>query len=209
MKLRFVLVDDHAACRQLLAARLAAEPGCEIVAEAGDGIEALRLCAALLPDVVILDLGLPHLHGIEVLKELRRRHPQQHVIIFSGTANREKIASALSVRPHGYVEKMCDLSVLIEAIHAVAAGRKYFTPFITGCLLDTQGLPAELPISLREREVLQMIAEGARSKEIAARMKIALKTVDNHRSNLMQKLNCHDIASLTRYAIRAGLVSTE
>ncbi len=209
MKQRLVLVEDHVACRQLLAAKLGGEPGYEIIGEAGDGIDALRLCATLQPDLVILDLGLPHLHGVEVLKELRKNHPQQRIIIFSGSADREKIARVLALRPHGYVEKTSCLTVLIEAIRSVAAGRKYLTPFISDCLYDGHNQPPAQPITLREREVLQMVAEGARSKEIASCLKIALKTVDNHRARLMQKLDCHDIASLTRYAIRAGLVSSE
>ncbi len=209
MTQRIVLVEDHVACRQLLAARLGAEQGLKIAGEAGDGIEALRLCAGAQPDLVILDLGLPHLHGIETLRELRKHHPQQRIVIFSGTSDREKIAQTLALCPHGYVEKMCDLATLIEAIRAVAAGRRYFTPFSAGHMGGgTRQEPARA-ITLRESEILQMIAEGARSKEIAAQLKIALKTVDNHRSRIMQKLDCHDIASLTRYAIRAGLVSSE
>jgi DNA-binding NarL/FixJ family response regulator len=211
MKRRIVLVEDHTSVRDLLAHRLAVEPHCEVVAHAAHGLEALQVCASAEPDLVVLDLNLPHLNGMEVLRELQRTSPLLKVLVFSGCTDAERIAAVLAMKPQGYVEKMAPLNVFIGAIHTVLAGRRSVTPFASG-----HARPWVDPVenkrdsmSLREREVLQLIAEGAGSRQIAAQLGIAIKTVENHRSRLMLKLNIYDVASLTRYALKTGVVSLE
>jgi DNA-binding NarL/FixJ family response regulator len=209
MKKRVLLVDDHVAIRQLLATLLGTWPGYEVVGEAGCGTRAMELCLQVRPDVVILDLMLPGLCGVEVLRRLSASSGAR-VLIFSGTSNESLLVDALRCRPAGYVAKGDSLKTLREALDAVAMGANYFTPFAARHLYGSRVAgPENGPLSPREREVLQLVAGSLSSKEIASHLGISLKTVENHRSRLMEKLRMHDVASLTRYAVRNGLVGVE
>ena len=210
MKTNVVLVEDHRSVRQMLALVLEREGGYAVVGEAGTGYEALKVCARERPRLVILDLALPELNGLEVLRRLRAEARETRVLIYSGVENREVLLDALRERPHGFVHKRDELSVLREALRAVTAGASFLTPFATE-LVDAARSPEtpRTPLSERERAVLQMVAEGMSSKAMADRLGVASKTVDHYRSALMVKLDLHDIARLTRYAVQHGMVPGE
>ena len=210
MKTRVVVIDDHVSIRQMLAVILAREGPYEIVGEAGTGFEALKVCRNVRPHLVILDLVLPEMNGVEVLRTLRTELRDARFIVYSGALNRTLVAEALQTRPHGFVHKSDELKTFCEALRAVRNGCCYFTPFATK-LMDEQCAKGGIAPRLtdRERAVLQMIAEGMSNKEMATRFSIAPKTVEHHRAQVMQKLGMHDVASLTRYAVREGLVNAE
>lgn len=206
-----VVVDEHVSTREMLSLVLAAEGAYDLIGQAGTGLAAVRLCRELKPRLVILDLALPELSGVEVLLRLRAESRETRVLIFTGTQHRDLTLRGLQARPHGFVHKRDTLATLREALRAVAKGCVYLTPFATA-LLDQQAAaaaPAWERLTEREREVLQMVAEGLKSKEMAGRLALSCKTVEHHRTHLMEKLNLHDIASLTRFAVRQGLVAVE
>jgi len=210
MNKRIVVVDDHASIRDMLAWILMREKCYEVIGEAGSGIEAIKVCRACKPDLLILDLVLPCISGIEVLRRVRKEMPHVKVLIYSGTCNSALIREALWEGPHGYVEKLEGLAILRKAIATVAAGGNYYSADASQMLRGSMGAkPAETGLSPREREVLQLVAEGRSSKEISGLLNVATKTVENHRANLMQKLNMHDVASLVLYAARRGMVAVE
>ena len=211
MKKRVVIIDDHTSVREMLALLLSRDGTYEVVGQAESGRAALALCRKTRPDIVILDLVLPEINGSEVLRHLRGNTPSPRVLIYSGTSNRTLVLEALRCQPHGFVEKGDSFTTLRQALDAVSAGCTYFSAFATGMLRSLPG-PAErekTALSSREREVLQMIAEGLSSKEISSRLSVAVRTVENHRANLMQKLHLHSIAGLTRHAVREGMVEIE
>lgn len=209
MKTRLVLVDDHVSLRQMMATILAHDGEYEIVGQAGDGLEALRLCREVLPDVVILDLVLPELCGMEVLRRLRAESPRTRVLVYTGTLNQVQIVQTLQLRPHGFVEKGDSLDTLRECLRAVSAGRLYFSRLASALLSDVRKAGEGQSLTPREQEVLRLVAESRSSKQIATQLGIAVKTVENHRAKLMDKLHKHDIAALTRYAIQTGLVAVK
>jgi DNA-binding NarL/FixJ family response regulator len=210
MKKRIVIVDDHASVRDMLMCILRRESGYEVVGEAGTGLVALQVCANLSPDLVILDLMLPELSGTEVIRRMHHSQPSVRTLVYSGTFSQSLIIEALKCQPHGFVEKTDTLQTLREAISTVAFGGSYFTrcaaTFINSPLSGPIGVPG---LTDREREILQLVAEGNSSKEISKRLGVASKTVENHRAHLMGKLHVHDVASLTRYAVRHGIVAME
>lgn len=210
MKTQVVVVDDHASIRQMLALVLAREGPYEVVGEAGTGFEALKVCRKLKPGLVVLDLVLPELNGVEVLRSLRGEMRDSRFMIYSGALSRPLIAGALQARPHGFVHKSDPLSTFCEALHAVSNGCCYFTPFATR-LMDAERHASSATAALtdRERAVLQMIAEGFSNKEMASRICIAPKTVEHHRAQVMHKLGMHDVATLTRYAVSLGMVAAD
>jgi DNA-binding NarL/FixJ family response regulator len=212
---RVVLVEDQISIREMLAHILRHDGQFEIVAECGDGQSAYNLCLENKPDLVILDVMLPGLNGIEVLRRFSKHLKNTRVLIFSGFQNQELVRELLQAGAHGYVEKSAGLSDLMKGIQTVVAGGTYFGPGVATMLRDAvvnpnspdrQGLEA---LTEREREILQLIAESYSTKEIAAKLLISVKTAENHRTNLMKKLNLHDVASLTRYAIQHGLTNCE
>lgn len=210
MKNRVVVVDDHASIRQMLGIVLTREGPYEMVGEAGTGFEAMKVCRRLKPQLVVLDLILPEMNGLELLRMLRAEMRETRCLVYSGTLNRGLIIEALQARPHGFVHKTDVLATFCEALRAVCGGCSYFTPFATRLLDEERHFPTGAPhLTTRERAVLQMIAEGMSNKEMAARFSIAPKTVEHHRAQVMQKLGMHDVATLTRYAVRLGLVPAE
>jgi DNA-binding NarL/FixJ family response regulator len=205
MKKRMMLVDGHLALRQMLARILNAELFYEVVAEAHDGLLALEACRHLRPDLVILDLVLPGLSGSEVLRRMRLHFPSMRIVVFSGTQNDSLILNAFQSGPHGFVDKRDSLETLIEAVRAVANGKQYFSAFAPARPIHLPGLPAT-QLTPRELEVLQLVAESRSSKEIASRLSLSKRTVENHRARIMDKLDLHDVAALTRFAMRRGMV---
>jgi len=210
MKKRIVIADDHVSIRDMLVWVLMREPNYDVIGAAGSGLDALKVCCEHRPDLLILDLVLPCISGPEVLRRIRRMAPETRVLIYSGTCSLLLMREALMERPHGYVEKLEGLTILRQAIAAVAGGGSYFSgeAHHVMCECCTERV-AGCDLSPREREVLQMIAEGRSSKEISSVLKLALKTVENHRANLMAKLKMHDVATLTRYAAGRGMVALE
>lgn len=207
MKTNVVLVDDYSSVRQMLALVLEREGGYAMVGEARTGFEALKVCAQVKPRLVILDLSLPELNGLELLRRLRADSRDVRVLVYTGTDNRELILATLRERPHGFVHKRDPLATLREALRTVASGGSFLTPFATELLDSAHGTASTGPgLTDRERAILQMVAEGMSNKEMAERLGIAAKTVEHHRATLMDKLDLHDVAKLTRYAVRMGVV---
>lgn len=206
MKKRIVLVDDHVALRQMLSRMLTLEKDYDVVGEGGTGFEALEICQRTQPDLMILDLGLPELCGTEVLRRVRGVSHDLRVLIYSGLPNQIQVVEALKLRPHGFVDKTEPWATLREALRVIAMGGAYFTARASG-LLNTARDGECHHLTRREHEVLQLVAESRSTKEIASRLGLAVKTVEHHRERLKQKLHLHDVAGLTRYAVRTGVVA--
>jgi two-component system, NarL family, response regulator NreC len=213
MPISIVLADDHPVVRRGLRALLGSEPGLVIVGEAGDGLEAVRIVERLRPDVLLLDLMMPGLGGLEVLRVVRRRAPATRVAVLSMHNTPAFVAAALLNGATGYLLKGCDEGDLIRAVREVAAGRRALSPTVTDRAIDAyieQARAAPIDphdtLSTRERQVLQLVAEGNTGGEIAARLHISPRTVENHRANLMRKLALKNHSDLVRYALRRGLI---
>lgn len=211
---RVVIVEDQTAVRQMLAHVLEAEAEYEVVGESGDGHEAVKLIRETRPDLLILDARLPGLNGHEVLMALQDLLPKLRVLVFSGYENPILIRDMLSHGAHGFIEKTASLSELRLGIDAVSKGGTYFGPAaaqsIRHLVTDSPNTPDSKDLLTgREREVLKLIAESHSTKQIAARLGLSVKTVDNHRTNLMRKLDLHDVASLTRFAIQIDLIEAD
>jgi DNA-binding NarL/FixJ family response regulator len=210
--IRILLADDHALVRAGFRALLEGLAGFQVVAEAGDGPEALRLVDVHHPDVVLLDVTMPGLTGLEVAAQLVQVSPQIRVIMLSMHATEEFVLQALRAGAAGYLLKDAGTDELETAVRTVAAGETYLSPSVSkhvvaGYLqrVRTPTSPLE-QLTPRQRDVLRLIAEGMTNKEIARRLNISGKTVESHRTQLMERLDIHDIAGLVRFAIRVGLV---
>ena len=213
--IRVMLADDHALFRAGIRSLLDTIEGVEIVGEARDGHEALRLVAERRPDVLLLDVALPQLNGIEVAERLRDT-PGTRVLILSMFANEEYVLRSLRAGAAGYLLKDSTVVELASALRSVAEGGSFLSPAVSGHVLAAyvrrvgdEGVPPEPALTPRQREVLQLIAEGHGTKEIASRLSLSAKTVETHRAQLMERLGIHDVAGLVRYAIRAGIVSAD
>jgi two-component system, NarL family, response regulator NreC len=212
--LRILLADDQGVVRRGLRALLETEPGVEIVAEASDGHEALRLCDTTAPDIVILDVAMPRLNGIDVAAQARKRRPDLRVILLSMHSDESYIVRALSAGARAYLLKEATDDDLVPAVRAVVAGKTFFSPAVSAMLLEDhmrhlqqRGLEDSYHLLTdREREVLQLLAEGRSNKEVAADLDVGLSTVETHRANLMQKLNLHNTAEIVLYAVRKRVV---
>jgi DNA-binding NarL/FixJ family response regulator len=195
-------------------ALLETEPGVEIVGEASDGQEALRLCDSTAPDLAILDVAMPRLNGIDVAAQARKRRPDLRVIVLSMHSDESYIVRALSAGARGYLLKEATDDDLLPAVRAVAAGRTFFSPAVSAMLLEDhmrhlqqRGLEDSYHLLTdREREVLQLLAEGRSNKEVAAALDVGLSTVETHRANMMQKLNLHNTAEIVLYAVRKRII---
>lgn len=211
--LRLVLVDDHALVRAGLRALLGEMPDVSVVAEAGDGREALQLIREHKPDIALLDISLPGLNGLEVAARVAKDHPATRVIILSMHGDDESVRRALTAGAAGYLLKNSDRSELELALRTVARGNAWLSPAVTKKVVAAFAEGARTPaqgafevLTPRQREVLQLIAEGHSSKEIAGRLHLSPKTVETHRTELMERLGIHGVAGLVRYAIQIGLV---
>jgi DNA-binding NarL/FixJ family response regulator len=207
--IRVLLADDHAIVREGLRSVLEKEPDLVVVAEAGDGREALRLAQEACPDVAALDLSMPLLNGLEAARQLVDRDRGPRPILLTMHAEEPYVLEALRAGVRGYVLKGDAGADLVRAIREVAAGRVYLSPKISPAVVEALRAPLappDAPLTAREREVLQLVAEGKTTKEVAAILGVSVKTADAHRTRLMQKLDLHDVASLTRFAIRHGII---
>jgi DNA-binding NarL/FixJ family response regulator len=211
--IRILLADDHAIVREGLSALLALEPDMTVVAQADDGRRAVALAGELRPDVVVMDIGLPELNGIDATRQIAREQPRVKVLCLSMHSEKRIVMAVLEAGAAGYLVKSCASRELAEAIRNVAAGRTYLSPAIAGELVQEllrhrpgRGEGAYGELSEREREVLQLIAEGHSTKEIAAQLHRSEKTVAAHRVHILAKLHLQGVADLTRYAVREALI---
>lgn len=212
--MRVLLADDHGIVRRGLRSLLESEPGLSVVADAADGLEALRLCEQHRPDVLILDIAMPKLNGIEVAARAQKLDPAPRVVILSMHADESYILRALAAGARAYLLKDATDEDLLPAVRAVTAGRRFFSPAVTGVLVEdyvrqvqARGLTESYHLLTdREKEVLQLLAEGRSNKEVAALLDLSLSTVETHRANLMQKLNLHNTAEIVLYAVRKGII---
>lgn len=210
MKLRIVLADDHQMFRHALRALLENDPGIEVVGEAADGEALLRLVEQAPVDIVCIDIGMPGMNGIEATRRLHAVRPDIRVIGLSAYADRQFVIDLLNAGAHGYVTKADASDELLRAIHNVRQGRTYLCPDVAGAIASalrfgTDAQASTRQLTARERQVLQLIAEGHTSARIADRLHIAASTVEVHRRNIMRKLDLHNVADLTRYAIVNGI----
>ena len=211
-KARVLLVEDHVVVRQGIKALLADEPDIEVVGEADNGREALRYVAELHPDVVLMDISMPGLNGIEATRQIRQNYPEVKVVILSMYANEEYVFQLLRADASGYVLKQSDSSEVLTAIRAALSGGSFLSPPISRAVIDdyvrraeARGQTDELDLlTSREREVLQLLAEGLSNRKIAEQLSISVKTVETHRSNMMNKLGVDNKTELIKYALRKG-----
>ncbi|HXI13748.1 MAG TPA: response regulator transcription factor [Thermoanaerobaculia bacterium] len=209
-----LLADDHSIVRRGMRSLLETEPSIEVVAEAADGLEALRLCAEYRPDVLILDIAMPKLNGIEVAARSQKIQPAPRTIMLSMHMDESYVMRSLYAGARAYLLKDATDEDLLPAIRAVAAGKSFFSPAITALLIEEhmqqlkeRGLTDSYELLTgREKEVLQLLAEGRSNKEVAVLLDIGLSTIETHRSNLMQKLNLHGTAEIVLYAVRKRLI---
>ena len=208
MSIRILLADDHVLVRQGLRVLLE-QAGMVVMGEAADGPEALRLAHTHTPEVALLDIAMPHLNGLETARRLREAVPQTKSIILTMHTDEPYVFAALQAGAVGYVVKTQAAADLVQAIHTVVQGAIYVSPWVTTALVQAwcAGHRCQDPLTSREREVVQRIAEGQTTKEIAAGLELSVKTVESHRINLMRKLDIHETATLVRYAIRRGLTA--
>ena len=212
--MRVLLADDHAIVRRGMRALLETEKSVEIVAEAADGLEAIRLCEEHKPDLLILDVAMPKLNGIEVAGRCLKMQPPPQAIMLSMHADESYIMRSLYAGAKAYLLKDSTDEDLLPAVRAVAAGKSFFSPTVTNVLvedyvrqLQERGLVDSYHLLTdREKEVLQLLAEGRSNKEVATLLDVGLSTVETHRSNLMQKLNLHSTAEIVLYAVRKRLI---
>jgi len=208
MSLHILLADDHPIVRQGLKVLLERE-GFTVVGEASDGREAVRLAQELCPDIALLDLNMPMLNGIDAGGAILQTSPKTKIVLLTMHAEDHYVLEALRAGIKGYVLKTKAAEELVQAIQEVSRGKLYLTPGVSEAVVQAYLAKSELPpelLSLREREVLQLIAEGKTTKEVAVVLGISAKTADSHRTRIMAKLNIHETASLVRYAIRRGLI---
>ncbi|MCF8120645.1 MAG: response regulator transcription factor [Deltaproteobacteria bacterium] len=212
---RLVIAEDHTILREGLGALIRSDPEIELIAEAKDGREAVQCVERLGPDLVLMDLSMPNMHGLEAIKEIKTRFPGIRVLTLTVHKTEEYVYAALKAGADGYVLKDATHAELSVAIKSVLKGNRYLSPSISSKVIDgyLEGTKSPLAhsawddtLSRREREILKLIAEGHKSKEIADMLYISPRTVQKHRYNLMQKLNLRNVAAITAYAIDKGLV---
>jgi DNA-binding NarL/FixJ family response regulator len=212
-----LLAEDHAIVRQGLSALLRAGENFKMVGEARTGREAVELALALRPDIILMDIAMPVLNGLEATRQIRAANPKARIIILSAHSDDEYIERTVAAGVAGFLEKQSSADILTKAIREVAKGNSYFSPAIAKRMRDASGKPRDRDgqaranatrLTSRESEVLQLVAEGSANKQVAAALGISIKTVEKHRQHLMDKLNIHDTAGLTRYAISAGVIES-
>ena len=214
-KNRIVIAEDHTILREGLRALLSSHPDLEVVGEAADGRDAIRRVVEEAPDLVLLDLSMPRMDGMDAIREISKRSPDTRILALTVHKEEEYVLAALQAGADGYALKDATQAELVTAIRSVLAGKRYLSPgvsekVIEGYLAGKKAPAAKTPwdsITAREREVLKLIAEGYNNKEIAEILCISVKTVEKHRSNIMEKLDLHNVSALTAYAIERGIVT--
>ncbi len=214
-KTRILLADDHKLMRSGLKALIEQQPDLTVVGEADDGRQALALAATLKPDLLVMDIGMPNLNGIEAAHQITQANPATAIVILSMHSDESYVLRALKAGAKGYLLKDSAESDLIRAVHAVAGGKSFFSPAVSKVLLDDyvrklQRSGTEDAYDLltpREREILQLIAEGKSNKDVANLLNLSVYTVETHRSNIMEKLNLRGVPELILYAVRKGIIS--
>ncbi len=216
--IRILIADDHKIMREGLRALIDKEIGMEIIGEAKDGQTTVKLARKLTPSIIVMDIGMPELNGIECTRQILSDNPKAKVLALSMHSDRRFVTEMLRAGASGYLLKDAAFEELIRAVRTVASGRSYLSPDIAGSVIENyvrQSSPTPEKISAfsvltnREREVLQLLAEGNTTKEIAATLFVSVKTVETHRRNIMKKLDLHSVAELTKYAVREGLTMLE
>ncbi len=215
--IKTLLADDHTIVREGLHALLLADGGIEVVGEAHNGREAVEMALAQRPDVVVMDIAMPLLNGLEATRQILSAAPKTKVLILSAHSDDAYIDRVIAVGAVGFLIKQTSAQILAKAIHEVMAGNAFYSPQVSKRLRDHYGKP-ESPgglmikkatgLTSRELEVIQLVAEGHANKQVAADLNISIKTVEKHRQHLMDKLNIHDTAGLTRYAIAQGIIES-
>lgn len=216
MTIKILVADDHQLVREGLRSLLENEPDLEVAGEAETGRKAVQLVRSLKPDLIIMDVSMPDLNGIEATRHIISECPEAKVLALSMHSDRRFVADILKAGASGYLLKDCAFEELVSAIRAVVIGQTYMSPGITGPVIqdylrrlsDPDHSAASL-LTPREREVLQLLAEGQTTKQMAGRLNVSVKTVETHRRRLMEKLRIFSVAELTKYAIREGLTSLE
>ena len=214
-EIRILLADDHTVIRKGLRLLLERQPGFRVIAEAADGRQAVELAGSENPDVAILDVGMPNLNGIEAARQLSSRFPSTAIVILSMHSDESYVLRALKAGARAYLLKDSAESDLIAAVQAVTEGKAFFSPAISKMLVDDyvrrleqRGVEDSYELlTTREREILQLLAEGKSNKEAASILNLSLYTVETHRSNILQKLNLHSVPELILYAVRKGVIS--
>lgn len=213
MTVRILIADDHKLVRAGLAMLIGEIPGYEVIAQADDGVSALESAIGLKPDVVLVDINMPRMSGLECLAKLREQAPEIHVLMLSMYANEEHVIRSLNLGARGYLLKDATPSELELAIRTVADGNLWLSAAVSTQVLKrygTRGQPAsekEDVLTARQQQILQRLAEGASIKEIAFELGVSIKTVETHKAQIMERLGLHDIPALVRYAIRNGIVA--
>ncbi len=216
-QITILLAEDHAVVRQGLCALLNVDGHFKMVGEAKTGREAVEKAQALRPDIILMDIAMPVLNGLEATRQILAANPAAKVVILSAHSDDEYIERMNAVGAVGFLEKQTSADVLTKAIREVAKGNKFFSPSIAKRMSDSLNKPRDRDglvkanatrLTSRESEVLQLVAEGSANKQVAAALGISIKTVEKHRQHLMDKLNIHDTAGLTRYAISAGVIES-
>lgn len=215
MKIRILLADDHGVVRKGLRFLLEREENMEVIAEAADGRDAVKLAEDLSPDIVVMDVGMPQLNGIEATAQIVKKNPSTGVVMLSMHSDEVYVVRALTAGAKGYLLKDSAEADLVRAVESVAHGKSFFSPAITKALLDDymrylqqRGLEDSYDLLTdREKEVLQLLAEGKSNKEVATVLGLSNYTVETHRTNLMQKLNLHNTAEIVLYAVRKKIIS--
>jgi DNA-binding NarL/FixJ family response regulator len=215
-KLRFLLVDDHDMIRRGLRSLVEAQAAWEVCGEAATGREAVEKAGRLRPNIVIMDITMPELNGLEATRQILKAAPQTRVLILTVHDSEDLLAEVLRAGAHGCMLKSDAGRELASAIEALTQGKPFFTSKVAGILLSRQmgdagssdaGDCAGSPLSAREREVMQLLAEGMSNKEVATLLDLSVKTVQTHRANIMRKLNLHSLGQLIHYAIRNGIIA--
>jgi DNA-binding NarL/FixJ family response regulator len=214
MAIRVLLADDHQLFRQGMRSMLANDAGIEVVGEAASGRSAVELARQLVPDVIVMDISMPDLNGIDATRRIKERSPGIQVLAVSAHADRRFVTGVLAAGAAGYILKDSAFEELCRAIHTVAGKQVYLSPAVAGGVVEASlgrtpanGASGAAVLTSRQREVLQLLAEGLNAKRIAARLHVSVKTVETHRAQTMKKLGCHSVADLTKYAIREGITS--
>jgi DNA-binding NarL/FixJ family response regulator len=216
-QITILLADDHAIVRQGLSALLNADGHFLMVGQARTGREAVEMARTLRPDIILMDISMPVLNGLEATRQILAEDPVAKILILSAHSDDEYIERMRSAGVAGFLEKQTSAEILTKAIREVAAGKTFFSPSITKRMAGKQNRPLDREgllrangnrLTAREAEVLQLVAEGSANKQVASSLGISIKTVEKHRQNLMDKLNIHDTAGLTRYAISSGVIES-